>query len=117
MPGFTHPLPIRSGADAERARRDQHAGLAKCIKAKIFQASTSGSRRSARSSAAGNSHWGHVKPLGCGACYDEGSAPPKPCSSTIIASTVVRIKVARISSKGILARASERRPRGVEFHH
>ena len=71
-------------------------GLAKRIKAKIFQASTSEVYGDPDVHPQPESYWGHVNPLGVRACYDEG----KRCAETLFFDYYrqhkLRIKVARI---------------------
>ena len=71
-------------------------GLAKRIKAKIFQASTSEVYGDPHVHPQPESYWGHVNPIGPRSCYDEG----KRCAETLFLDywrqTKLRIKVARI---------------------
>jgi UDP-glucuronate decarboxylase len=71
-------------------------GLAKRIKAKIFQASTSEVYGDPQIHPQPESYWGHVNPLGTRSCYDEG----KRCAETLFfdyhRQHGIRIKVARI---------------------
>jgi len=71
-------------------------GLAKRIKAKILQASTSEVYGDPRVHPQPESYWGNVNPIGLRACYDEG----KRCAETLFMSyrrqNDVRIKIARI---------------------
>jgi UDP-glucuronate decarboxylase len=71
-------------------------GLAKRIRAKILQASTSEVYGDPAVSPQGEDYWGHVNPLGPRACYDEG----KRCAETLFFDYYrqqrLRIKVARI---------------------
>lgn len=71
-------------------------GLAKRIKAKIFQASTSEVYGDPTVHPQPESYWGNVNPLGIRACYDEG----KRCAETLFFDYYrqhdLRIKVARI---------------------
>jgi UDP-glucuronate decarboxylase len=71
-------------------------GLAKRIRAKIFQASTSEVYGDPDVHPQPESYWGHVNPLGVRACYDEG----KRCAETLFfdyhRQHRLRIKVARI---------------------
>ncbi len=71
-------------------------GLAKRVKAKIFQASTSEVYGDPREHPQRESYWGHVNPIGPRACYDEG----KRCAETLFfdykRQKNVVIKVARI---------------------
>jgi UDP-glucuronate decarboxylase len=71
-------------------------GLAKRVKAKIFQASTSEVYGDPRIHPQPESYWGHVNPIGPRSCYDEG----KRCAETLFfdyhRQHRVRIKVGRI---------------------
>ncbi|WP_158812099.1 UDP-glucuronic acid decarboxylase family protein [Beijerinckia sp. L45] len=71
-------------------------GLAKRVRAKIFQASTSEVYGDPSVHPQPESYWGHVNTLGPRACYDEG----KRCAETLFfdyhRQHQVRIKVARI---------------------
>jgi UDP-glucuronate decarboxylase len=71
-------------------------GLAKRVKAKIFQASTSEVYGDPQIHPQPESYWGHVNPNGIRSCYDEG----KRCAETLFFDYYrqhkLRIKVARI---------------------
>ncbi|MFO1418453.1 MAG: UDP-glucuronic acid decarboxylase family protein [Methylotetracoccus sp.] len=71
-------------------------GLAKRVKAKIFQASTSEVYGDPEVHPQREDYWGHVNPIGFRACYDEG----KRCAETLFFDYFrqhqLRIKVARI---------------------
>jgi UDP-glucuronate decarboxylase len=71
-------------------------GLAKRIKAKIFQASTSEVYGDPSVHPQKEDYWGHVNPIGIRSCYDEG----KRCAETLFFDYYrqhrLRIKVARI---------------------
>lgn len=71
-------------------------GLAKRVKAKILQASTSEIYGDPRVHPQTEDYWGHVNPIGFRACYDEG----KRCAETLFfdyhRQHRLRIKVARI---------------------
>jgi UDP-glucuronate decarboxylase len=71
-------------------------GLAKRVKAKIFQASTSEVYGDPHVHPQTESYWGHVNPIGYRSCYDEG----KRCAETLFFDYFrqhhLRIKVARI---------------------
>lgn len=71
-------------------------GLAKRLKAKIFQASTSEVYGDPQVHPQPESYWGHVNPTGFRSCYDEG----KRCAETLFFDYFrqhnLRIKVARI---------------------
>ena len=70
-------------------------GLAKRVRAKIFQASTSEVYGDPEVHPQTEDYWGHVNPLGPRACYDEG----KRCAETLFfdyyRQHAVRIRVAR----------------------
>jgi UDP-glucuronate decarboxylase len=70
--------------------------LAKRVKAKVFQASTSEIYGDPQMHPQSESYWGHVNPIGTRSCYDEG----KRCAETIFFDYYrqygLRIKVARI---------------------
>ena len=71
-------------------------GLAKRIKAKILQASTSEVYGDPQVHPQTEDYWGHVNPIGSRACYDEG----KRCAEALFVNyhrqNQVRIKIARI---------------------
>jgi UDP-glucuronate decarboxylase len=71
-------------------------GLAKRLKAKIFQASTSEIYGDPVEHPQSESYWGNVNPLGIRACYDEG----KRCAETLFfdyqRQHKLKIKIARI---------------------
>ena len=71
-------------------------GLAKRVKAKILQASTSEVYGDPQIHPQTESYWGHVNPIGIRSCYDEG----KRCAETLFfdyhRQHKLRIKVARI---------------------
>ncbi len=71
-------------------------GLAKRVKAKILQASTSEVYGDPKVHPQREDYWGHVNPVGLRACYDEG----KRCAETLFFDYFrqhkLRIKVARI---------------------
>ncbi len=71
-------------------------GLAKRVRAKIFQASTSEVYGDPREHPQREAYWGHVNPIGPRACYDEG----KRCAETLFfdygRQHHLLIKVARI---------------------
>jgi UDP-glucuronate decarboxylase len=71
-------------------------GLAKRVRAKIFQASTSEVYGDPAMHPQQESYWGHVNPIGTRACYDEG----KRCAETLFfdyhRQMRLQIKVARI---------------------
>lgn len=71
-------------------------GLAKRVKAKIMQASTSEVYGDPQSHPQTEAYWGHVNPIGVRSCYDEG----KRCAETLFMDYrrqhKLQIKVARI---------------------
>ena len=71
-------------------------GLAKRIKAKVLQASTSEVYGDPTIHPQPESYWGHVNPIGARSCYDEG----KRCAETLFKDyhqqNKVRIKIVRI---------------------
>jgi UDP-glucuronate decarboxylase len=71
-------------------------GLAKRLRAKIFQASTSEVYGDPEQHPQSETYWGHVNPIGLRSCYDEG----KRCAETLFfdyhRQHRLRIKVARI---------------------
>ncbi|MDO8706340.1 MAG: SDR family oxidoreductase [Sulfuricaulis sp.] len=71
-------------------------GLAKRVRAKIFQASTSEVYGDPQVHPQRENYWGHVNPIGFRSCYDEG----KRCAETLFFDYYrqhrLRIKVARI---------------------
>ncbi|MEX3958693.1 UDP-glucuronate decarboxylase [Trinickia symbiotica] len=71
-------------------------GLAKRLRAKIFQASTSEVYGDARVHPQKEDYWGHVNPIGPRSCYDEG----KRCAETLFADYRrqygLEIRIARI---------------------
>jgi len=71
-------------------------GLAKRIKAKIFQASTSEVYGDPTVHPQPESYWGNVNPLGLRACYDEGKRAAETLFFDYHRQHGVRIKVARI---------------------
>lgn len=60
-------------------------GLAKRVKARILQASTSEVYGNPRIHPQVESHWGNVNPIGPRSCYDEG----KRCAETLFLTTTV----------------------------
>ena len=71
-------------------------GLAKRIKAKVLQASTSEVYGDPQIHPQPESYWGHVNPIGVRSCYDEG----KRCAESLFVNyhhqNQVRIKIVRI---------------------
>ena len=59
-------------------------GLAKRLKCRILQASTSEVSGDPAVHPQTEDYWGHVNPIGPRSCYDEGNAALKPCSLTTI---------------------------------
>lgn len=71
-------------------------GLAKRIKAKILQASTSEVYGDPQVHPQPESYWGHVNPIGERACYDEGKRAAETLFVNYHRQNNVRIKIARI---------------------
>jgi UDP-glucuronate decarboxylase len=71
-------------------------GLAKRIKARIFQASTSEVYGDPHVHPQPESYWGNVNPLGLRACYDEGKRAAETLFFDYHRQHRVRIKIARI---------------------
>ncbi|MEN8225947.1 MAG: UDP-glucuronic acid decarboxylase family protein [Bacteroidota bacterium] len=71
-------------------------GLAKRIKAKILQASTSEVYGDPQVHPQTEDYWGHVNPIGPRACYDEGKRCAEALFVNYKAQNGVRIKIARI---------------------
>jgi UDP-glucuronate decarboxylase len=71
-------------------------GLAKRLKARIFQASTSEIYGDPTVHPQPESYWGHVNPLGLRACYDEGKRAAETVFFDYHRQHRLRIKVARI---------------------
>ncbi len=98
LPGLTHPLSVQWRDDDQdlRAWRAQHVGLAKRLKCRIFQASTSEVYGDPDVHPQPESYWGNVNPIGPRSCYDEG----KRCAETLFfeyhRQHGVDVKVARI---------------------
>src|SRR5918912_1866716 len=67
-------------------------GLAKRVRARILQASTSEVYGDPLVHPQPETYWGHVNPVGLRSCYDEGSAVRKPCFLTTTASIRSRSK-------------------------
>jgi len=71
-------------------------GLAKRVKAKILQASTSEVYGDPQVHPQSEEYWGHVNPIGIRSCYDEG----KRCAETLcmdyLRQNKVRVKIVRI---------------------
>jgi GDP-D-mannose dehydratase len=62
-------------------------GLAKRVKAKIMQASTSEVYGDPNVHPQTEDYWGHVNPIGHAPAMMKANAAPRPCSSTIGVST------------------------------
>ena len=60
-------------------------GLAKRVKAKILQASTSEVYGDPDKHPQTESYWGNVNPIGTRSCYDGANDAPRPCSLIITA--------------------------------
>ena len=71
-------------------------GLAKRIKAKILQASTSEVYGDPQIHPQPESYWGHVNPIGERSCYDEGKRVAETLFMNYHQQNKVRIKIARI---------------------
>lgn len=71
-------------------------GLAKRVKAKILQASTSEVYGDPKVHPQTESYWGHVNPIGERACYDEGKRAAETLFVNYHAQNKVRIKIMRI---------------------
>jgi len=71
-------------------------GLAKRIKAKILQASTSEVYGDPQIHPQTESYWGHVNPIGERACYDEGKRAAETLFVNYHKQNDVRIKIIRI---------------------
>jgi UDP-glucuronate decarboxylase len=71
-------------------------GLAKRIKAKILQASTSEVYGDPDVHPQPESYWGHVNPIGARACYDEGKRAAETLFVNYHKQNNVRIKIVRI---------------------
>ena len=62
-------------------------GLAKRVKAKVLQASTTEVYGDPQVHPQSEEYWGHVNPIGPRSCYDEGKRWRRPCFSIISGST------------------------------
>jgi len=71
-------------------------GLAKRVKAKILQASTSEVYGDPEIHPQTESYWGHVNPIGMRACYDEGKRCAEALFMNYYHQNQVRIKIMRI---------------------
>jgi UDP-glucuronate decarboxylase len=71
-------------------------GLAKRVKAKILQASTSEVYGDPEIHPQTESYWGHVNPIGSRACYDEGKRCAEALFMNYHLQNKVRIKIMRI---------------------
>ena len=74
LPGFSHPLPVQSGKTIKTSVMGaiNMLGLAKRVKARILQASTSEVYGDPEVHPQKEDYWGHVNPIGIRSCYDEG---------------------------------------------
>ena len=91
-------------------------GLAKRVKAKILQASTSEVYGDPIVHPQTEDYWGHVNPIGIRSCYDEG----KRCAETLVFRLLAPAQAAHQSRPHLqhlrASHASERRARRLEFH-
>ena len=91
-------------------------GLAKRLRAKILQASTSEVYGDPDVHPQTEEYWGNVNPIGPRSCYDEG----KRCAETLVLRLLAPAQAAHQGGAHLQhlrpAHASERRPRGVELH-
>ncbi len=71
-------------------------GLAKRLKAKLLQASTSEIYGDPSLHPQPESYWGNVNPIGPRACYDEGKRCAETICSNYFSQNGVRVKIARI---------------------
>ncbi|HEY9113152.1 MAG TPA: UDP-glucuronic acid decarboxylase family protein [Bacteroidales bacterium] len=71
-------------------------GLAKRIRAKVLQASTSEVYGDPQIHPQTESYWGHVNPIGARSCYDEGKRVAETLFMNYHQQNKVRIKIARI---------------------
>ena len=71
-------------------------GLAKRIRAKVLQASTSEVYGDPKVHPQTESYWGHVNPIGTRSCYDEGKRVAETLFMNYHQQNVVRIKIIRI---------------------
>ena len=71
-------------------------GLAKRLKAKLLQASTSEVYGDPSLHPQPESYWGNVNPIGPRACYDEGKRCAETICSNYFSQNGVRVKIARI---------------------
>ena len=92
-------------------------GLAKRVRARILQASTSEVYGDPNVHPQTEDYWGHVNPIGLRSCYDEG----KRCAETLFfdywRQHKLRIKVARIFNTYGPRMHPHDGTGGVEFHH
>jgi UDP-glucuronate decarboxylase len=92
-------------------------GLAKRLRCRVFQASTSEVYGDPQVHPQPESYWGHVNPVGIRSCYDEG----KRCAETLFfdyhRQHRLEIKVARIfNTYGPRMHPADGQKRGVELH-
>lgn len=78
-------------------------GLAKRVKARILQASTSEVYGDPEVSPQPEDYWGHVNMIGVRSCYDEGKRVAETLCFDYLRSNNVDIRVARISTRMDLA--------------
>jgi dTDP-4-dehydrorhamnose reductase len=98
LPSLTDPLLVRSGTDTKTSviGAINMLGLAKRLKARVFQASTSEVYGDPNLHPQPESYCGNVNPIGPRACYDEG----KRCAETLFFDYFrqhqLKIRVARV---------------------
>jgi len=71
-------------------------GLAKRVKARVFQASTSEVYGDPQVHPQPESYWGHVNPIGKRACYDEGKRCAEALATSYARQYGVQVRIARI---------------------
>jgi len=79
-PAASPPLPSTTHQDRQNSVMGaiNCLGLAKRVKAAVFQASTSEVYGGSAGASAAESYWGHVNPIGKRACYDEAALRRDP---------------------------------------
>ena len=91
-------------------------GLAKRVKARILQASTSEVYGDPEVHPQTEDYWGHVNPIGIRSCYDEG----KRCAETLFFDYHRQHDLRHQGDADLQhlrpAHAPERRPRGLQLH-
>ena len=111
----TSTIPSRRPRPASTAR-STCSGLAKRLRCRIFQASTSEVYGDPAVHPQTESYWGNVNPIGIRSCYDEG----KRCAETLFfdyhRQHGLEIKVGAHLQHLRPADAPDRRPRGVQLH-